>query len=364
MAATAKTTTQKALLVTSINSPLTLSTTHPIPTPKPTQLLLRVTLTGLNHHDQKIRDRGLWFANSLPTPLGTDIVGYVERVGSAVTQFAPGDHVFTYGNLFEEGHVSNGLQEFAIADAAYTARVPEGYTEEEVASVPVNFAAAYTALFDPEGGLGVPTPGSSDDVDEFGRRALLKEETILIVGGGSNCGRYLVQLASISGFGKIVVLGGNEDELKGFGATHVLDRHGDYDTVVRPRIAAAVGGDLLYAVDAVNMPDTLYVTINALSEERKGMVARLLPSGPHATEKVVKEEGSYTVVDTTGVPQFRKVGVKMWVHISEFLEERRVKTLGFELVDGVGLDAERVNEVLDGLRDGKRSGQALVRVAE
>ncbi|CAI6335334.1 unnamed protein product [Periconia digitata] len=349
--------TQNALLVTELGKPLTATSTWPLHQPKPNQLLLRVTLTGLNPHDHYGRDYGLFIKDTLPTPLGADIVGIVHAVGSEVTKFKVGDHAFTYGNMFEPGHAQNGLQQYAISDEAYTAKVPEGYSDHEVATIPVNFSAAYITLYDEESGLGLPIPGSSkaESVD-------LASETILIIGGGSNCGKFLVQLAGISGFGKIVVLGGNEEELKKYGATTVLDRHGGYEAV-RARIQAAVGDNLLYAVDAVNTPDGQYVGINALSSSGHGKLSRLRPSAPHDTTNVTREPGTYQVINTTGIPQLRSVGKKQWEHITEYLEARKIFPLKYAIADGVGLNADAVNEVLDRYRDGKPVVQTHFRIS-
>ncbi len=49
----------------------------------------------------------------------------------------------------------------------------------------------------------------------------------LLLGGGSSCGKFAIQIAKLAGIGKIVSVGGSEQELKVFGATDVIDRHGD-----------------------------------------------------------------------------------------------------------------------------------------
>jgi hypothetical protein len=67
-------------------------------------------------------------------------------------------------------------------------------------------------------------------------------------------------------------------QLKSYGATHVIDRHGTPSETVS-RIREIVSDDLLYAYDTVNPPATQIVVINALSSTRKGKVARLLPVG-------------------------------------------------------------------------------------
>lgn len=80
--------------------------------------------------------------------------------------------------------------------------------------------------------------------------------SLLVMGGGSNCGKFGVQLATIAGIGKIVVVGGNETELKSYGATHVLDRHGGHDVVLE-RIRAVVDDDLIYVTTLINPPRRL-----------------------------------------------------------------------------------------------------------
>ena len=54
------------------------------------------------------------------------------------------------------------------------------------------------------------------------------QETTLIIGAGSSCGKYAVQICALAGFGTIIAtasLGKNESALRSYGATHVIDRH-------------------------------------------------------------------------------------------------------------------------------------------
>lgn len=297
---------QTALLVTEAGKPLIKSTTWLIPTPGPTQMLIRVTVAALNPHDQKVRDLGLWFKDDLPTPIANDIVGVVDKTGSNITRFKIGERVFAYGNFLEKGHFQNGLVQYAIAEEAYTAKVPGNLNDHDVATLPVNISASAIGLFEKSYGLGIPAPWTVE-----AKSFDYANTTLLIIGGGSNCGRFAVQLAKLVGIGKIVVLGGKEEELKKWGATQVLDRHGG-DEVVHSRIKSAVGDDLIYVFDAVNPAETLYVGINALSSTRRGAVARLIPTRPHDTAKVTKKGDEYVVKDTWysawAVPRKRTLG--------------------------------------------------------
>ncbi len=59
--------------------------------PQPAELLVRLVATGLCHTDLAVRDQNL--PSPLPIVLGHEGAGIVERVGSAVTDFAVGNRV-------------------------------------------------------------------------------------------------------------------------------------------------------------------------------------------------------------------------------------------------------------------------------
>jgi aryl-alcohol dehydrogenase len=55
------------------------------------EILVRVAAAGICHTDLIVRDQ--WYPVPLPAVLGHEGAGVVERIGSAVTQLAPGDRV-------------------------------------------------------------------------------------------------------------------------------------------------------------------------------------------------------------------------------------------------------------------------------
>lgn len=50
------------------------------------------------------------------------------------------------------------------------------------------------------------------------------------------------------------------------------------------------------------------------------------------------------------------------MNLEEYVKNGKIVSLKYEVVDGVGLDAAKVNEVLDRYRDGKPVVQAHFRV--
>lgn len=269
-------------------------------------------------------------------------MGTVTKIGEDVSGVAIGDRVVSQAG-FAPTSTQNGLQEYAVADVGAFSKIPAGTSDDEAATLPTNIIAPLVALFKV---LQIPAPWSPETkgFDYAGT-------TLLVVGGGSNCGRFGVQLAKLAGIGRIVVVGGNEAELKGLGATHVLDRHGGQDAVLA-RIREVVGDDLIYAYDAVSPVEDQVLALNALSSTKKGALARLLPLGPVDESKVVGKTAGFEVRDTYGSSQVNPdLAVGFWEHLPGLLEAGKIKPTAYVVKQG--LTAENVNEVLDAYRDGK-----------
>jgi NADPH2:quinone reductase len=221
-----------------------------------------------------------------------------------------------------------------------------------------NTCLGIIAFFDTKDGLDLPAPWISASASV----SSLTDSFILIVGGGSNCGRFATQLARLTGFGTIVVVGGNESELISFGATHVVERHGGHDTVLE-RIRAIAGDDLIYAFDAYNAPNEQHLAINALSNLKQGKLARLVWSRGSVQEDMIREKAKgYELKNVLGISHLKPdVATPFWQHATEYLALGKIKPLEFVSVQG--LDVDKVNEVLDAYRDGKRVVQTHFRVS-
>lgn len=335
--------TQKAIQVTEIGKPVTLTTNHPIPEPGPKQIQVKVSVAGINPHDQKSRDWGLFVANALPAVITNDVVGHVTKLGAGVTSVAVGDRV-VHQPAFDKGSTQTGLQEYALADVGAFTKIPDSISDDEAATLPTNLIAPLVGLF---ATLQIPAPWTAAPSKDFDYAGT----TLLIVGGGSNCGKFGVQLATLAGIGRIVVVGGKADELQGFGATHVLDRHGGYDAVLA-RIRDVVGDELVYALDAVNGPDGQLLTLHALSTVKRGAMARLLPTHPVDESKVVGKKAGFEVRNVYGSSHtYPELAAEFWDRLPGYLETGKIKALGY--VAKQGLEADHVNEVLDAYRDGK-----------
>lgn len=341
--------TQTALLVTEIGKPL-IKASRPVPEPKDGEVLVQVTIAGLNPHDAKSRDYGLFIKDLLPAVLAADIAGVVTRVGPNVTRFKEGDHIFGQASLPDSN--TEGLQEYAILDARFSAKVPAGFTDAQVASLPVNCITAAVALFNPTC-FGIPAPW-----DPAANSFDYKSTSVLILGGGSNTGKFGIQLAALAGIGNIIVVAGLKGaaDIRALGATHVIDRTKP-PTTIAAEVREITGDDLIYALDAINPPENQFIGVEALSNSKTGNLARLIPLGPIDEKKLSSEKpAGFNTQNVNGLSYARMdTAIPLWERVTGLVEEGKIKPLGYQIIKGLDVDA--VNKTLDGYSNGTLSGQ-------
>jgi len=100
------------------------------------------------------------------------------------------------------------------------AKVPQGFTVDQVVTLPTNPMTSFLVLFTSEQGFNYAPPWEP-------RAGSEKDDAIVIIGGGTVVGKFGVQFARLAGIGRIIVVAGedNAGELKDMGATHVISRH-------------------------------------------------------------------------------------------------------------------------------------------
>ncbi|HXC78483.1 MAG TPA: NAD(P)-dependent alcohol dehydrogenase [Candidatus Acidoferrum sp.] len=111
----------------------------PQPIPKADEVLIRIHATTVTRTDIGIRSAQpalirLFFGLRRPKQriLGTELAGEIEAIGSAVTKFAVGDHVFGSTSSFQSGAHAEYI---AMKETAPIALAPAGMTFEQAAAV-------------------------------------------------------------------------------------------------------------------------------------------------------------------------------------------------------------------------------------
>ncbi|WP_138503295.1 zinc-dependent alcohol dehydrogenase family protein [Nostoc sp. PA-18-2419] len=195
----------KAVLMTAAGSPEVLQVQE-VPNPGVpvgnTELLIRLVAAGVNPIDTKLRSRGTFYPDRLPTVLGCDGAGIVEAVGASVQRFRSGDEVyFCYGGL---GADQGNYAEFTVVDERFVARKPASISFAEAAAAPLVLITAWEALYE--------------------RGRLAPGERVLIHAGAGGVGHVAIQLAKIKGATVSTTVGSQEKAnfVKQLGADHAI----------------------------------------------------------------------------------------------------------------------------------------------
>ncbi|MGI5336449.1 SDR family NAD(P)-dependent oxidoreductase [Streptomyces sp. CA-181903] len=112
--------------------------------PGPGQVRIAVRAAGMNFRDVVL---GLGMVDQ--DVMGGEAAGVVLETGPDVTEFAPGDRVF--------GMVPGAFGPHAVVDRRLLARMPDGWTYTEAATVPIAFLTAWYGLVD----LAAVRPGET-----------------------------------------------------------------------------------------------------------------------------------------------------------------------------------------------------------
>src|SRR5436305_12944707 len=160
-----------------------------VPGPRPLardEVLIQVRAAGVGNWDEIARTGGWDVGRRPPMALGVEAAGLVEAVGSAVTDWAPGDEVMTHPlPLRDQGTWAPTL----IAPAALLAPKPAGVSWEIAAVFPVPALTAAQVL---------------DEALEVNAC-----DRLLVNGAGGVTGRLLVSLGSLRG-AEVVATAGAE----------------------------------------------------------------------------------------------------------------------------------------------------------
>ena len=244
----------------------------PTPIPGRDQVLVRISASGVNPLDTKIRAGEAAHAKqSLPAVLGLDMAGIVETAGDGVTAFRPGDEVF--GMVGGVGGLQGTLAEFIVADAALLARKPKALTMREAAALPLGFITAWDGLVD--------------------HAAVQAGQTVLIHAGAGGVGYAAVQIALAFGAKVFATVSGDKRSIvESLGATAI-----DRQASVQEYVAEQTGGegfDVVYDTLGGAVLDASFLAVKRYT----GHVVSCLGWGTHSLAPLSFRAASYAGVFT------------------------------------------------------------------
>ena len=171
----------------------------PRPEPGPGQILIEVKAAGINFADIMARMGMYPAAPPPPFVLGMEAAGIIAAVGAGVTNFKAGARAAAIIG-------AGGYAEYALADAATAASVPEALGFPEVSALLIQGLTAHGLLTE-----AVP---------------VIKGKTVLISAAAGGVGSLAVQVAKLLGAGTVVGLASTEEKrvkVKELGADFAID---------------------------------------------------------------------------------------------------------------------------------------------
>lgn len=149
----------------------------PVPEVGPTDVLVRMEASAVNHVDLFVRSGAYQTKTPFPFVIGRDLVGTVAAAGPGVVGFALGDRVWT--NSLGHAGRQGAFSEYAVVAEDRLYPLPDGVDPTAAAPVLHAAATAYMGLV---------------------REACLQPgETVFVAGGGGAVGGAVVQLAKRMG---------------------------------------------------------------------------------------------------------------------------------------------------------------------
>ncbi|TDL20448.1 GroES-like protein [Rickenella mellea] len=279
---------------------------------------------------------------SLPWTNGGDIAGRVYKIGPGVTGFGVGDRVISYLSRKTARH--GAYQTHTIAETHRTVKLPESYTFEEGSTIPLAYTTAGSGLIHALN-VSLPSPNSSLRLNPRG-------QPLLVWGGSSSVGSYVVQLATLAGYEVITTASkSNHEYVKSLGAKHVFDYH---DSNVVDQIRKVSGDSLSLAYDTISTTQTAKQCISSITSPTGGTVASLDPTlDPTLGTPTIK------ITQTGGGKAFEypEIGKAVFGLLNTLLERRVLDPNPVQVLEG-GLRA--VDEGFELGRQGKVSAEKLV----
>lgn len=237
--------TMTCIEITEPGSPDVLATTtRPVPTPGPGDVLIRIQAAGVNRPDC-IQRLGHYAPPEGVTDIpGLEVAGEIAALGADVTGLSVGERVCA---LVAGG----GYAEYVAAPAVHVLPVPANLSIIEAAALPETFMTVWTNVFE--------------------RAALNAGETFLVHGGSSGIGTTAIQLAATLG-ARVMTTAGSAEKCQAcldLGAERAVNyREEDFVDVAKDFgkggidvILDMVGGDYIQRNIKAAAPDGRIVNI-------------------------------------------------------------------------------------------------------
>lgn len=291
----------------------------PIAQPSPDEILVRVTVAGVNPIDWKLRDDP---DEKFPFVAGQDFAGVVSAPGERIRNYREGERIF--GVAGEHGSYA----EYTIVSQRYPiAKLPDGVGDADAAALPTAGLTALAAL---------------DALH------VAKGMTLLVLGATGGVGGFAVQIARDRG---ARVIGTGRSSSEAFARSLQIDEFIAYDRQnVVPAVKAAHPSGIDAALDLVDDADAI-TSLAEIVRPGGGIVSTI---GSAGVDWFAKKMISAVNLRVGSAPQYSHAGLRT---LLELLEQGRIRVF----IAGERPLAQAV-AALDQSRQGSVNGKILITV--
>ncbi|KAI9932415.1 hypothetical protein ASPWEDRAFT_144336 [Aspergillus wentii DTO 134E9] len=331
-----------------------------IPQPNEDQVLIKVVVSGSNPKDWKVPDLAASGDSTLDMMIeakkgvnqGDDVAGVVEKVGSRVVEFKPGDRVAAFHEMCTPG---GSYAEYALAWSHTTFHLPKHTSFEEAATIPL---AALTAAVSLYAHLQFPPPWNP----------AVKPTPFIVYGASTAVGSYAIKLARNSNIHPIIAIAGKGSQfVRGLldqskGDTVIDYREGAGATIkaIRDSLVLAGHSTVHHALDTVIITQSAEVLKQSVTPG--GQVDFVLPNDLDVSPAVKSITSVGSVHRQPGFGNDEELGFVFSRYLTRALQNGSFSGHPFE-VRPRGL--EGVERALKDLKAGKASAIKYVfRIAD
>jgi NADPH:quinone reductase-like Zn-dependent oxidoreductase len=313
--------------------------------------------TGLNPIDYKSVDYNFCLPK-FPWVTGREMAGTVEAVGSGVTDFKVGDHVWTskfsspplnlrswrrltFLGTYYKDRRAGCFQQYVTVPSHTVLPLPSNLSFDLAACLGV---AGLTAAMTLWRWLEVPmAPQPSPSAAEY----------LLLWGGSTVTGQFAIQIATRCGLKVIAITSSKTQSLaQSLGAHYVISRDGKTETEIVSEIRSIAGDNVTRGIDLVGTTTANYC-LQAFSTNKKCIFA---PLAMISSKAVVPENVRVEPVEMKQFvlnPQSRVYALEL----NRLVEGGHITLPDIEVLEG-GLDV--VTKGLERLKGGDMKGKKIV----
>jgi len=324
------------------------------PEPDADEILVKNVAVASNPKDWKLP---LWMKDWQAIE-GNDVAGYVEAVGSQVSEFKKGDRVAGFSKM-KTADKYGAYAEYTVVPGHTSWKLGHSTSFEDAVTLPLAVMTACIGLFIH---LGLSTPATSNTSS-----AQREGEIVLINGASSSVGAFAVQLATRAGYSVIGISGQSSSYARSLGADYVVDYRNKSDGQMGEAIAEALAslnggnGKIVGVYDAVSTEKTVEMlatqALQKHANDNGRTITTVLPAHEDGEGLSVSNVRVIRTMVGTAHAEHAEFAKKWYRQIGSWLDDGSFKPNQVKLMPH-GLDS--VKEGIHLLKAGKVNAQKLV----